>query len=97
MRASYSARTSAAAVSLSRAPASYLATQPDQVTAEPVPTGKPVRGVAGKVLLDNLALEFDRVGSMLGQRLSPRKHGPDIRFSEANLSITRGALHTTGN
>lgn len=66
----------------------------DQVTAESVPAGKPVRELAGKVFLDNLTLEFDRAGSMLCHGLSPRKPGPDIRFSEPNLSTPRGALQS---
>src|SRR5262249_56755505 len=75
MRASYSVSTLAAAVSLS----SGLVLgnpDPDQVAADVMPLGEPVKRLAGQVVLNNLPLELDRVAAVLGHGAFSSKARP---------------------
>ena len=95
MRASYSARISAAAMSLSSAPTWYSATQiVDQVTAEPMPSGEPMRGFASEVFLDDLPeLRLDRDRRCLAMGFLPES--PVQIPDSQNLTCPPSGVHST--
>jgi hypothetical protein len=90
---------SAAAASSSNAPAGLvlLDPDPDQVAREVVAFGQTMQRLATEVLLNDLTLELDAVGSVLCHGFHPSKARLAGQFLSPALSALRGPLHFASN
>ena len=67
---------------------------PDQVSADVMALGEPMKGLAAKKLLSDLALEFDAVCAVLGHRLSSFESPASRSIHCCRLSRPRGPLQS---
>jgi hypothetical protein len=71
--ASYSWSRSAAWASSSKAPASFLNPDANQLTRDIMPLGKRIQALPGNELLRDLPLELNAVGTLSGHGFHPLK------------------------